>query len=104
MEVNPNAELPVFSDAMKRFGKEKRRSIRRVTISAVVDEERSRLPVAEGNAGLNKLGRLAIDPWKRGIARLDRIQHDKCSVYPKSGFELLRQRYGMIADAASRRF
>ena len=45
MEVDSDAELPVPTDALKRIEKSYRRSIHRVTISTVLNENRSRLAV-----------------------------------------------------------
>src|ERR1017187_6000736 len=64
MKVCPDAELPALSRVLEGFYKRKRRAIRRVAISAVMDKYGSGLPFAEGIAHLSQSGWLAVLPGK----------------------------------------
>jgi hypothetical protein len=101
MKVDPDAKSPAGANALKRFDEDQGRSIRRVTVPAVVDKNCTGLAIAERSAGFNKLCWLAINSWKRQIAGRGRIQHYKCGANSKFGVEFLRERYGMIADSTS---
>jgi hypothetical protein len=86
MKVSRDAELPAFSNALKRFGEQVWSSICRVPISAVMDKNGSRLAVAQRNARLKKVRRVAVNAGKMRITLLCRIQNDERGADTKRRF------------------
>ena len=67
MEVSPYAKCSTLPDARNRFGKAGWSSIRRVTVSAAMDQDRFRPSLAEGDTGLGQPGRFAMDYGIQGV-------------------------------------
>ena len=103
MKIGGNRKPPVPSHFGDRIGKKGWRSVRRVAVTAYVDEQCGRPVSTVRERGLKQLSLGAVDCRIWQTAFLIRIQHNKCSFDLKCTSQFLGEQDRLIADPASSR-